>query len=194
MTDSPRPTRAEATDVANAIYDGGDACMLSGETAIGKHPAAAVRMMNRIALATEAQLAEQPPPDPSPIRARGVHEVSGAVVRGAARIGRDLQASLIVVASHSGATALSLSKTRSPVPTIGVSDSKATLRKMCLYWGVMPMLGPPAKDIVQLVVQAEQWGRAAGFVSPGDHMVVLGGSQLTPGIHNMMLVHEVNGD
>ena len=127
MHESQRPTRAEATDVANAVLDGADACMLSGETAIGKHPRLAVETMNRIAKVTEQSLEGQPIRQCAKKNAGGLHEVTSAVVRGAGTMAHSLNAKLVVVASHSGRTALALSQQRSFSPTIGVSTKESTL-------------------------------------------------------------------
>lgn len=199
MHDSPRPTRAEATDVANAILDGADACMLSGETAIGKYPREAVAMMNRIALATEETMAGRP------LRKLaeaddGLHTITRGVVRGAGTIAQVVGAKLVVVASHSGRTALALSQQRSFVPTIGVSTVESTLRKMCLYWGVTPLRGAPATNIEQLIRHMDLWAASAGITKPGDSIVIVGGSHLTAGpdetnmsagVHDVVIVHEV---
>ena len=147
MQHSPRPTRAEASDVANAIFDGTDACMLSGETAIGKYPREAVEMMNRIALVTEeaSVLVEHRIATPTK-HAVGLHQITAAVVAGAGLMAQQLHARLIVAVSQTGATALALSKQRNFVPTVGVSPVDATLRQMCLYWGVNPLPGRHASS------------------------------------------------
>jgi pyruvate kinase len=191
MRRSLQPTRAEVTDVANAILDGADACMLSGETAIGDHPAACVEMMNRIALATEplmrfrqAQpLAERPLED--------LHRVTEAVVGAVGLIAEQLRAKLIVVATHSGATALAISKQRGPVPIIAVSDVEGIVRQMCLYWGVTPLRGVPARDSAHLLEHAEQWGRSHGLLDRGDYVVLVSAIGLIASGHNMLIVHEV---
>src|SRR5690606_13153910 len=125
MHESQRPTRAEATDVANAVLDGADACMLSGETAIGKYPVEAVRMMNRIALKTEGTILARL--DREPIGSEPIlqHEITRAVVEGAGVMANNLKAQLVVVASHSGKTALALSQQRNFVPTVGVSSKES---------------------------------------------------------------------
>ncbi|RIK86175.1 MAG: pyruvate kinase [Planctomycetota bacterium] len=201
MHESPRPTRAEATDVANAILDGADACMLSGETAIGKFPREAVEMMNRIALATEELIAGRPPRDAIRPRADNLQEITRAVVRGAGAMAHALHAKLVVVASHSGRTALALSQQRNWTPTIGVSTSESTLCKMCLYWGVTPLRGAPATKIEQLIRHANAWACAEGVARPGDRLVIVGGSHLAAGpegaadlaagVHDIVIVHEV---
>ena len=200
MTNSLRPTRAEATDVANAILDGADACMLSGETAIGRYPRETVAMMNRIALATEASIGDRPPREAAPQEQSGLHSVTRAVVQGAEAMAYELRAKLVVVASHSGRTALALSQHRSFVPTVGVSSCEQTLRKMCLYWGVTPLRGAPARDIEALIQHTDEWGIRVGCLSPGDRVVLVGGSHLTAGVdheemaagvHDVVVVHEV---
>ncbi len=200
MHESLRPTRAEVTDVANAILDGADACMLSGETAIGKHPRKVVEMMNRIALATETSMIGQPLRAPSKKKVDGLHEVTSAVVRGAGTMAHSLQAKLVVVASHSGRTALALSQLRNFVPTIGVSTKETTLRQMCLYWGVTPLRNAPAENVDQLVRQIEEWACHVGLAVDGDRIVVVGGSHLTVAqeskkgnvAHDLVMVHEVS--
>lgn len=199
MHESLRPTRAEATDVANAILDGADACMLSGETAVGKHPREAVEMMNRIAHATEESMIGRAPREMLRPTADNLQEITRAVVRGAGTMAHVVGAKLVVVASHSGRTALALSQQRSLAPTVGVSDSETTLRKMCLYWGVTPLRGAPARDIQQLIRHTDAWACEAGLAKPGDRVVIVGGSHLATGddmvagVHDIVIVHEVEG-
>jgi pyruvate kinase len=208
MQHSRRPTRAEATDVANAILDGADACMLSGETAIGDHPRLVVEMMRRIAQATESQyLADRrlsleerhrapwlaaavdaATPEVSP---EGLHPITQAVVDGAGRIAADIGARLVVVASRTGVTAIARSKRRGAVPTVGVSDNAATLRQMALYWGVTPLAGTVSTDIDALFGHVTAWGLAAGRLSKGDRIVFVAGVGFGTGGHNMALVKEV---
>jgi len=191
MHHSRLPTRAEVTDVSNAILDGADACMLSGETAIGEHPCAAVEMMHRIALATEPLYRERPPLPAPDLNAEGIDQVTEATAYAAGRMAEELDARMVVVASATGETALSLSKNRNFVPTIGVSDSEATLRRMCLYWGVIPLSGTPTGDGTELLRHVTRWGRAAGYLDTGARIVLLTGSDLTGTTHNMIQVHEV---
>jgi len=185
------PTRAEVTDVANAILDGTDACMLSGETAIGKHPRLAVEMMHRIALATEPLCREQPERPIADLDADGVNQITEATVYAAGHMAERLHADLLVVASSSGATALSLSKNRHYVPTIGVSDSPATLRRMCLYWGIIPLAGAPADDSEALLKFVDDFGRKAGLLQPGNRIVSIAGTGLSVTAHNAIVVHEL---
>jgi pyruvate kinase len=201
MQDSPRPTRAEATDVANAILDGADACMLSGETAVGNYPREAVEMMNRIAQATESSVQARPPRAQEGVSSE-LHAITRAAVRAAGQMAHDLDAKLVFVASHSGRTALALSQHRSYVPTVGVSSREETLRQMCLYWGVTPIRGAPAQHMQELIKHADEWACRTGYAKKGDRIVIVGGSHLTAGpkrtemaggVHDVVLVHEVEG-
>ncbi len=201
MQDSPRPTRAEATDVANAILDGADACMLSGETAIGHYPLEAVQMMNRIALATETAFRSRPPKLPDNAFSQ-LQAITRAVVRAAGQMAHDLDAKLVFVASHSGRTALALSQHRSYIPTLGISTSEATLRQMCLYWGVTPLRGAPARDLPELIQHADRYACEEGYATKGDRIVIVGGSHLAAGpdredmasgVHDILLVHQIEG-
>ena len=191
MQHSRLPTRAEVADVTGAILDGGDACMLSGETAVGEHPALAVEMMHRIALQTEPLCRERPSVPPPDLSAEGVNQITEATVFAAGRMAEKLEAKLLVVASGSGKTALSVAKNRNYVSAIGVSDSPATLRRMCLYWGVIPLPGAPTGDREALLQHITNWGRQAGLLHKGDRVVLIAGTGLAVTAHNMIVVHEI---
>jgi pyruvate kinase len=191
MQRTSRPTRAEVTDVANAILDGCDACMLSGETAVGDYPTEAVQMMNRIALATEPLFADRPPPPTPDILPEGLVPITQGVVQGAAGIAKHLNAKLLIVVSNSGVTALSLSKFRTLIPILGVSNREQTLRQMCLVWGVVPLVDAPTTDSIELIQYVQQWGVDNGSLHQGDHIVLVAGIGLASKGHNMVRVHTV---
>jgi pyruvate kinase len=187
MHHSRLPTRAEATDVANAILDGADACMLSGETAVGKYPREAVEMMHRIAVATETLLKRS-----APARgAGGVPPITAETTAVAVEIAENLNAKLVIVASATGLSALCVSQQRGPVPVVGVSDSQATLRRMCLFWGLIPLPGAPLQDDRRLLDYIIKAGRASGDLTSGDRLILLSGTGLPTSRHNMLLIHEI---
>lgn len=191
MTHSARPTRAETTDVANAILDGADACMLSGETAVGEFPQQTVEMMNRIMLATERALLDLPPQSPPIAAVAGVHPITTAVVYGASRIAAQLFARMVVIATRLGGTARVKSKMRDFIPTVGVSDHVETLRQMCLFWGITPLQVPQISNGVELRRFIAQWGQRDGALHSGDRVVYVTGSEVVAQAHNVVVVYEV---
>lgn len=191
MQHSSIPTRAEVTDVANAILDGADACMLSGETAIGAYPRQAVEMMHRIALATEPVYRKRPPLPKPDLDPESSNQITAATVYHAGRLAEEVDAKMVVVATASGHTALALSKNRSFVPTVGVSDSEATLRRMCLYWGVVPLTDAPTHHRSELLEYVVARGRERGYLVAGDRIVLITGTGLVSSAHNMVVVHEL---
>jgi len=180
--------------------------MLSGETAIGDHPALVVDMMRRIASATERQYLEDRrkvvfdgaspgvaavyPPEPQ-VLVEGLHPITQAVVEGASRIATAIDAKLFVVASKTGVTAIARSKRRGSVPTVGMSDSPATLRQMALYWGVTPLPTPASCDLNHMLEHVSSWGLSKGRLARGDRIVLVAGIGFGTGGHNMAMVHEV---
>jgi pyruvate kinase len=190
MHHNRRPTRAEVSDVANALLDGADACMLSGETAIGDYPRETVEMMTRILLSTE-QLLKSREPVYSEQSVPDIHPVTAAVVYGSARIAERLNAKLVVCATRTSGTVRIRSKQRDAIPTIGVSDSPAILRRMSLFWGVTPITGAPVHDGPQLRKFIEEWALPRGIVSTGDRIVFVTGTNFYPLAHNLLVIHEV---
>jgi pyruvate kinase len=206
MLDSMRysrlPTRAEVADVSNAILDGADACMLSGETAVGEYPRECVETMNRIALAAETLLGRHAEKSSliygdgaseplGGIFARPVNRLTRAVVCEAGTLAEKLDAKLIIVASASGDTALSLANHRFRVPTAGVSESATALRRFSLYWGITPLSGAPLDDPEALVGFVTAWGKQSGLLAKGDSIVLITGTGTTVWKHNMIVVHIV---
>ena len=203
MQHSRIPTRAEVADVSNAILDGADACMLSGETAVGEYPRETVETMNRIALAAETLLTnhvednctdcvdELPVTDHRQGCWRPVNRLTRALVSAAGGLAERLEAKLLIVATAGGATALSLAKDRFRVPTVGVSGSAATLRRLCLYWGVTPLAGAPMDNSPALVRFVTAWGKENGLLHASDHIVLIAGIGATVTKHNLIVVLEV---
>lgn len=190
MHHNRRPTRAEATDVANAILDGADACMLSGETAIGEFPLEAVQTMSRIALATEPLLRDVPHVEVT-TQAADVHPVTYAAVVGGTQIAERLQAKLVVIATRGGGTCRLRSKLRDATPTIGVSDSARVLGRLTLQWGVTPLAGAPVHNGPELRAFIDAWGRQQGLVQKGDRILFITGTNFYPMAQNILVVHEV---
>jgi pyruvate kinase len=188
MVASPRPTRAEASDVANAIFDGTDAVMLSQETAVGSYPVEAVATMRRIAREAEAtpQLAHPPPP------AVGALDVTATVSKAAVQIAADLGARAIVAFSESGATARFISRFRPRVPILGLTPYEATRHRMALYWGV-EAASPLDRgvDLAAMIAQGDQRICDEGMATPGDLVVVVAGTPGGRGATNRVLVHRV---
>ncbi len=191
MHHSLLPTRAEATDVANAILDGADACMLSGETAIGDYPLESVQMMHRIALATE-RIGRWPVHRPAPGRLEGVNEVTPATCYAAGQLAEQLGAKLLLVCTETGTTARVLAQQRWLTPIVAASPRQATLRTLCLCWGVIPLQDAPAGSQEALLEYVVGYGRAAGLIEPGDRLVFIGRLPPSPSRHNMVVVHQVN--
>ena len=191
MQSSRRPTRAEASDVANAILDGADACMLSGETAIGEYPTESVRTMNRIMLATERLMQEkQTYFEDFHQELITVNPVTEAVVRGAAGIADRLGAKLVAIQTKSGRTALAKSKQRDLIKTIAVSSDAQVLRQMALFWGIEPVDGAP-QGSAELGQFISEWGKDHGLLERGDFVVLMASADLPIGAHNGVVVHQV---
>jgi pyruvate kinase len=185
------PTRAEVADVANAILDGADACMLSGETAIGQHPVEAVEMMHRIALATEAFVSQSGRQETWPVPKSRSVLITEATIAAAAHLAQILKARLLAAGTATGRTAFELSRHRPTMPIVGVSDNPATLRRMCLYWGVLPLAGPKSPNPDGLLRHVLEWGSRAGLLSVGDCLVLVCGTGIHSAAQNLVLVHQL---
>jgi pyruvate kinase len=192
MQRNSRPTRAEVTDVANAVLDGTDACMLSGETAIGLFPVESVQMMNRILQSTENSLRPaRPRVSSADLSTDAVHPITSAIVAGAGQIAHQLGAKIVAIVTRSGRTALVKAKQRDFIPTIALSDTAATLRQVCLYWGIFPLSSTPPDLEQELVPFVEAWGREQKLLERGDTVVFVAGTQVLAGAHNQIFVHQV---
>jgi pyruvate kinase len=191
MTHQTRPTRAEASDVANAVFDGTDAVMLSAETAIGRYPVEAVRVMDRIIRAAEegagpafARRADA---------GRGDVSFPEAICTSASAAASAVGASAIVAFSESGMTARLVSKQRPLAPIIAFTPFGAVRQRMALYWGVIPHTMPQITQTDERVSEAERRLKAEGLVKAGQRIVILSGTRIgQPGGTNLMKLHEVS--
>ncbi|CUH96899.1 Pyruvate kinase [Propionispora sp. 2/2-37] len=190
MISNPRPTRAESSDIANAIMDGSDCIMLSGETASGKYPVEAVETMARIAMRTESALNYS-----SILMAKGIipqRTTTDAISHATVQIAHELGASAIITSTQYGNTARMVSKYRPPANIVAVTPSEKTMRRIMLLWGVVPVLGITSENSDEMVQNSVQYALAAGAVKDGDLVVLTAGvpAGLT-GTTNMIRVHVV---
>ena len=191
MIENPRPTRAEITDVANAIYDGTSAIMLSGETAAGKYPVEAVRTMDAIALRTEANIECD-----MPVRKAKQTKLSitAATAHAACTTAMDIGADAILSVSQRGVTAQMVSRFRPSTTVVALLLDPQVQRQMALYWGVEPITMPFASSTDELVDFAVQAAEEAGIVKQGDLVVVTAGVPVgVSGTTNMIRVCQVGG-
>jgi len=188
MTGSPRPTRAEASDVANAVFDGTDAVMLSGETAAGRYPVEAVQTMARIVEAAEAGQETTRAPESPQAQA----SFPQAVCSAGARAARETGAKVVVAFTESGTTARLLSKERPPVPIIAYTPYEAIQRRMMLYWGVLPRAMRTIPNTDDLIRELEHSLRAEKLADAGDRIVILLGAPAgMKGGTNLMKLHTI---
>ena len=190
MTDNPRPTRAEASDVANAIFDGTDAVMLSGETAVGKYPVEAIQTMARIAKSSEQQLK----------KARSEQDwdsetsVTEAIGFSTFQIANKLNADAIVTATESGYTARMVAKFRPRTPVVAVTPREQVLRRLCLSWGVYPVKSDEPEDATadEMFRESIRVSVDSGYVNQGDLIVITAGVPVgVSGTTNLIRVHTV---
>ncbi|AVX30288.1 pyruvate kinase [Carboxydocella thermautotrophica] len=190
MIRNPRPTRAEATDVANAIFDGTDAIMLSGETAAGKYPVEAVKTMARIAERAERALRYEE----LTVR-RGIvpeRTTTDAISHATVTTAHDLGASAIICATKSGHTAKMVSKYRPQAPVVAITPKMDVVRKLLLVWGVYPLLCKETKSTDEMLKVSVETALAAGLIKAGDLVVITAGVPVgVPGTTNLIKVHTV---
>lgn len=190
MMENPRPTRAEAADVANAILDGTDAVMLSDETAVGAYPVEAVKILDRLAQATEPYLR-------NPTEANGaipelLPRKPAAIGHAAYRLALDLEAAAIVATTSSGSTARLVARFRPPCPVAGLTSSLQTQRQLALSWGVIPIRVDTFGDTDKMFRQAESWVLQHELATPGDLMIITAGVPLgVSGTTNLVTVIEI---
>jgi len=187
MVDSPRPTRAEAADVANAVLDGTDAVMLSEETAVGQYPVEAVEMMDRIVRTAEAALnASKFESQPQ------IAGVRDAITRSAYFIAKEIGAAAIITPTSSGSTARLVSRFRPKQPIVATTPNESTHDFLALSWGVEPIFVPPSTTIDDQIHGSIGAAKSAGHVDSGQHVVITGGVPLhVPGKTNFIKVEQV---
>jgi len=187
---NPRPTRAEASDVANAILDGSDAIMLSGETAVGRHPVGAVQTMARIAEVTERSM---PYADwLQRTRFGGSHSVTDAIAHMACEMASELEAKAIITSTVSGSTARLIASHRPVTPIIAPTPDAATYRQLALVWGVAPLLVDQFTNTDAMIVTVSEAARARGLLQDGDLVIITAGVPLGgAGMTNILKAHRV---
>lgn len=190
MIRNPRPTRAEVTDVANAIYDGTDAIMLSGETAAGKYPVEAVKVMASIAKRIEETL------DYDRIlkeKARNNATVTDAISHATCTTAVDLNATAIITSTSSGYTAKMVSKFRPQAPIIAATNSESVMRKLALTWGVYPIKSASAGNTDEVIEKSIEASKEAGYIKNGELVVITAGVPVgVSGTTNLIKVHVIS--
>ena len=189
MLESPTPTRAEATDVANAILDGSDALMLAGETAAGSYPVEALETMAKIALEAETAFPYQQ------IINEGrefLPEINDATARAACQMAHQVQAEAIVAFTYGGTTALRLSKYRPRQPILAVTHRESVERRLTLAWGVLPIKRPEPSDLDEAFEMAREVAQDSKLAKRGDLVIITVGLPLSlPGSTNLVKIHSV---
>jgi len=193
MIRNPRPTRAEASDIANAIFDGTDAIMLSGESANGSYPVEAAQTMARIAQAAEKQLDYKK--SLKKAKEVAIVNVADAISLATCETASELNASAIVTATQTGSTARMVAKYKSECPVIAVTPDEKVARSLALSWGVYPIVAEKVESTDELIVKSVQKAKEYNFVKDGDLVVVAAGIQVQlAGSTNMLKVHVVGSE
>lgn len=187
MVVNPAPTRAEASDVATAVYDGADAVMLSAESASGAYPLEAVVMMDRIIAEVERDSLYRAYLDAFHASAR--QTAADAITQAAAQVAHTLNSACIVTYTTSGATALRAARERPDHPILGLITRMPTARKLTIAWGIHPVYTEDARDLDEMVAKARRIAREQGFAEPGNSIVITAGLPFgTPGATNLLRV------
>ena len=191
MIEQSSPTRAEVSDVANAIFDGTDAVMLSGETSVGKFPVGAVLTMSHVAEVTEDYLVHSGDEHVMEPRIR-TNLAAGSLARGALRIVQDLDAKLVVIWTQTGGTARVFSKHHFPVPIVALSNDQRTLRRMAMHFGVIPQHMPIVNDIGSVVAATDELVIERKYAQRGQQVLIVAGwSPASAGSMNGLVIHVV---
>jgi pyruvate kinase len=191
MIEHPVPTRAEVSDVANAIYDGTSAVMLSAETSAGKHPVESVRVMDRIACETETALRQFGFPD---IWREGELTIPEIIAAAAYHSARSAGVVALAVGTTSGASARLLARYRPPVPIYAFTTNEVVARQLSIIYGAEPILAPEMHSTDQMLHEMEVMLIQSGRVKPGDNIVFVAGQPVgLRGSTNMLKLHRVTG-
>jgi len=189
MVDSPRPLRAEASDIANAVLDGTDAVMLSEETAIGNFPTKAVRVLHRVAMAAEPEIDHQKMLSDSV--SPSIPELTGAISRAACDLAASINAAAILTTTASGATARLVARLRPSAPVLAMTTSEAVARQLTLSWGVMATVANEATDIATMGDEMREILARYGLDARGNRIVITAGLPLgVSGSTNLLQVRE----
>lgn len=189
MIDSPSPTCAEVSDVANAIMDYADDVMLSGETSVGKYPVQAVETICRIASVTESFLDHNKHIHPKTVTV-DVLAMTAAIARSVAQIVDDVKPRLVAVWSQTGSSARLLSKARIDTPVIAFSSKKVLCLEMALHYGLVPFYQPTPANIEQLISLVEKFVLEHNLANAGDTVIIVAGVPVvTAGTKNVVLAH-----
>jgi pyruvate kinase len=187
MITNSRPTRAEATDCANAVLDGADALMLSGETSVGEFAIEAVQTMSRIIQRTEEGGLERIRPLKHEPRTKG-----GAITKAAVEVGAIVGAKFLVAFTQSGDSARRMSRLRSPIPILALTPDHGTYNRLALSWGVEPMITPVVSHTDEMVKQVDGLLLESKRTTIGDNVIIVAGSPPgIPGSTNAMRVHRM---
>jgi pyruvate kinase len=185
MVSSPTPTRAEASDVATAVYDGADAVMLSAETASGQYPVEAVTIMEKIIESVEHDPLYRPIMDA--VHAEPEHTAADAITAAARQVAHTVRASAIVTYTTSGSTTLRAARERPDVPILCLTERLETARRLMLAWGVHPVVTADVRSFEEMVSKACHFAKAQGFARSGDRVVITAGVPFgTPGATNVL--------
>jgi pyruvate kinase len=192
MVGAPQPTRAEASDVATAVYDGADAVMLSAETATGQYPTEAVAMMDRIVARVERDpayrrimAAQHPEPETT---------AADAISAAAAQVAHTVSAAAIVTYTTSGSTTLRVARERPDAPILCLTSARETARRLALVWGTHCVESPDVASFSEMVEKACGIARAEGLAEPGQRVVVTAGVPFgTPGSTNVLRIAWIEG-
>lgn len=193
MITSPTPTRAEVSDISNAILDGTDAIMLSGETSVGKYPVQAVRTMVEVSLKTERYMKEYESFKLEWLREySSALDTASAVSHAAWDLARNVNASLIITATNTGATAIHVSKLKPAVPIMAATNNESTFRRLSLVWGVIPVMIDVSLTTDEMIEKVIALAKEKGLATRGDKVILVAGIPWgRPGTTNTVQVHVV---